>query len=349
MGQRSNERRSPGYFASVTVRGTIEPLGEPTNAPNKPEKSGHYGLLDRARLKPHHVKTAPCKDHTMKIYFSPRVSVIGLLLIAGMVRASYWQWERHLAKQDYIARMGARLAEEPTPLLSLIGDGSPTAEDLAYRRVTVTGTYDFEREMVLRNRRLEEESGVYVLTPLRLTGTDRIIIVNRGFLPLQYQNDRARFRATPEVTLLTLVKEPLTQRLFAPSDPPTGPGLPWVDAWLRVDLAKMQAQLPYKVEPFYLEIMDSPDPSAAQDKIVTTSAGREELLVMGMAPLGEHTRTARDISSYPVAVFDTVIPPGRHFGYVFEWAIMAIVTLLICFVIQLRPRRQPDVALERTP
>jgi len=282
----------------------------------------------------------------MKLYFSPRVSLIGLLLIAGMIRASYWQWERHLAKQDYIATMEARLAEEPKPLIELIGDGGRSADELAYRRVTVTGVYDFDREMVLRNRRLEEESGVYILTPLRIAGTDRVVIVNRGFIPLQYQNDRARFRSTPEVTLLALIKEPLTQRLFAPSDPPTGPDLPWVDAWLRVDLGKMQPQLPYTIEPFYLEIMDSPDPSAAQDKIVTTSAVREELLVIRMAPLGEHTKTARDISTYPVAVFDTVIPPGRHFGYVFEWAIMAIVTLLICLVIQLRPRRQPDVALD---
>lgn len=282
----------------------------------------------------------------MKIYFSPRVTVIGLLLIAGMLRASYWQWERHLSKQEYIARMGERLAEEPAPLLDILGSGPGSAEELAYRRVTVSGTYDFEHEMVLRNRRLDEESGVYILTPLRLAGSDRVVIVNRGFIPLQYQTDRSRFRGATEATLLTLVKEPLTRRLFAPSDPPTGGGAPWVDAWLRVDLAKMQAQLPYPIEPFYLEIMNTSDPGAAQDKIVTTSAGREELLVMGMSPLGESTRTARDISTYPVTVFDTVIPAGRHFGYVFEWAIMAVVTLLICIIIQLRPRRQPDVALD---
>lgn len=276
----------------------------------------------------------------MKLYFSPKVSLVGAVLIAGMLRASYWQWERHLGKQAYIATMGERLALEPAPLTNLIGSDP---NELLYRRVIVEGTYDFDHETVLRNRRLNEEAGVYVLTPLKITGTERIVIVNRGFLPLQYQTDRTQFRRAAKGSFIGLVKESSERRFLAPSDPPTGNGAPWVDAWLRVDLPKMQAQLPFTIEPFYLEIMNTPDPAQAQEKIVTTTAGREELLVMGMAHLGEHTKTAHAISDYPIAVFDTVIPPGRHFGYVFEWATMALVTLIICVIIQLRPRRQPVI------
>jgi surfeit locus 1 family protein len=279
----------------------------------------------------------------MKIYFSPRVSIVGLILIAGMLRASYWQWERHLEKQGYIAQMTDRLKIAPVPVESV---RDTPAEELFYRRVEVSGEYDFAHEMVLRNRRLEEEAGVYVLTPLKITGSDRMVIVNRGFLPLQYQNARQEFQRETQASFVGLIKEPLTRRLFAPSDPPTGEGAPWVDAWLRVDLAKMQRQLPFPIEPFYLEIMNTTDPEKAQEKIVTSSAGREELLVMGMAQLGEHTKTARPLTDYPVPVFDTVIPAGRHFGYVFEWAIMALATLITCIIIQLRPRRQPVVPPE---
>lgn len=276
----------------------------------------------------------------MKLYFSRKVTLIGLVLIAGMLRASYWQWERHLEKQGYIATMGERLALDPTPITSLI-DTAPS--ELFYRRVLVEGTYDFEHEMVLRNRRLDEEAGVYVLTPLKITGTDRTVVVNRGFLPLQYQSDRKEFRRESTASFIGLVKEPSHRRFLAPSDPPTGNGAPWVDAWLRVDLEKMQRQLPSPIERFYLEIMNTADPTQAQEKIVTSSAGREELLVMGMTELGEHTKTAHALTDYPIPVFDTVIPAGRHFGYVFEWATMALVTLIICVVLQLRPRRQPVV------
>ncbi len=276
----------------------------------------------------------------MRLYFSRKVTIIGAVLIAGMLRASYWQWERHLGKQAYIATMTERLALEPAPMTTLLG---AAPDELLYRRVLVEGTYDFEHEVVLRNRRLDEEAGVYVLTPLKLVGSERIVIVNRGFLPLQYQTDRHQFRRTPHASFLGLIKESTERRFLAPSDPPTGNGAPWVDAWLRVDLKKMQAQLPFPIEPFYLEIMNTSDPTKAQEKIVTTTAGREELLVMGMAQLGEHSKTAHALSEYPIPVFDTVIPPGRHFGYVFEWATMALVTLLICIVIQLRPRRQPMV------
>lgn len=277
----------------------------------------------------------------MKLYFSARVAATGVILIAGMLRASYWQWERHIEKQGYIARMQERLAVPPVPVAAVLNSAP---DELFYRRVIVAGEYDFSHEMVLRNRRLDDEAGVHVITPLKIAGSERTVLVDRGFLPLQYAADRSQFQRSPHASFIGLVKESSGRRFLAPADPPSGGGNPWVDAWLRVDLPGMARQMEGPIEPFYLEIMSTADPAEAQEKIVTSTAGREELLVMGMTQLGEHTKTARRLDEYPVPVFDTVIPPGRHFGYVFEWATMALVTFLICVVIQLRPRRQPLVA-----
>ena len=43
-----------------------------------------------------------------------------------------------------------------------------------------------------------------------------------------------------------------------------------------------------------------------------------------------------DPAKYPIPVYDTVIPPGRHLGYVFEWAVMALMTFLICLILQFK-------------
>jgi len=278
----------------------------------------------------------------MRFYFSPRITIIGLLLVAGMVRASVWQWHRHLEKQVYIEDMGARMTEPPVPIETVIAT-NPEWGSLAYRRVMVTGTWDFEREMVLRNRRLDDEAGVHVITPLKLSPGGEHILVSRGFIPLgaHERESRRAFQRAAEGAFIGLVKESASRRLLAPADPPTGPELPWADAWLRVDVPAMSRQLPYPVLPVYLELMESPDAAAAQEKIVTSSSEREELLMMGLSQIKDRTKPARALSEYPVPSFDTVIPPGRHFGYVFEWAGMALLTVLICLVLQLRPWGQP--------
>jgi hypothetical protein len=90
--------------------------------------------------------------------------------------------------------------------------------------------------------------------------------------------------------------------------------------------------------------MSTEDPHNAQSQIVKSSAGKEELLIMGLADPAAGNRPDFDPNlSYPIPVFDTVLPAGRHLGYVYEWAIMAFATLLIGLVLQLRPPRRAQL------
>lgn len=286
----------------------------------------------------------------MRFYFKPKVTAICVLLALGMVRLAFWQWDRHEEKQNFITAMNARLELDPTPLSQLLETAGLTSnainldqvESLLHQRVTVQGEYDFEKEVVLRNRRLDGAAGVYVLTPLKIGGSDHWVIVNRGFIPLSRSNRDARkqFREQAHASFIGLLKEGSTAAALAPKDPPTGPNLPWVDAWLRVDLEKISAQLPYPLLPFYVEVMSTVDPSSAAKEIVKSSAGREELLFLGLNERDAGNRPDYDPAlNYPIPAFDTVIPAGRHLGYVYEWSIMAVMTLLIGLVLQLRPPR----------
>ncbi len=268
----------------------------------------------------------------MRFRFSPRVSFTCLLLAVLMVRASVWQWDRHAAKQAEIELMIQRLESPVIPLGQAL-QALPLAE-LPYRRVQVEGVYDFAHEMVLRNRRYEGRPGVYVLTPLRLTGTEQTLLVSRGFIPMEQagRESRVAFQGAAAVRFIGLVKSPQTQRLFAPADPKAGPGLPWVDAWLRVDTENMSRQLPAVLLPMYVEIMTDPDEVARTARaIVRSDVKREDVIFAAFAPATEHIST-----NYPVPVFDAVIPPGRHLGYVYEWAFLATITLLMGIILQLR-------------
>jgi len=288
----------------------------------------------------------------MKLYYSPKVTGICSVLVTLMLVASFWQYQRFVAKQAYIKVMEQRLREPVVKLETLAEDPTTDWSQYYYRRVKVSGQYEFDQEMALRNRRYQGLSGIFALTPLKLdglqlngptsNGTPPRVLVSRGFIPVARSDRDTRrvYQKEQFASFIGLVKESSRQKWLAPPDPKTGLALPWADQWLRVDLPKMAQQLPYPLLPIYLEVMETGDSKGVEEQIVFSTAGRDELFFLpGKEAQLSGVKDLPDLN-YPIPIFDTVIPPGRHFGYIFEWAIMAFVTVLAGIVLQLKPRRE---------
>ena len=223
---------------------------------------------------------------------------LGLLLLAGL---GFWQLQRLSQRRAANAFLLGRLQAPP-----LLIDGSgldPGAADL--RQAVVTGTYDFAEEVILRNRTYNELPGVHVLTPLRIDGSDTAMLVDRGWLPYEVSaNDqRAEFHAPAgkvEVRGILRQAQVYTGGL-APADPPLGPSRPRLDAWFRVDLPRIQEQMPYKLLPVYLE-----EDSAT---VVNTTAGADA--------------TPR----FPRPAPDIELSEGPHLAYAIQWFSFAAILL----------------------
>jgi cytochrome oxidase assembly protein ShyY1 len=274
--------------------------------------------------------------------FSLRCTLVCCLLALCMLRASYWQWQRHTWKKAYIATLESRLVQEVVPYASIADAVSSSAEDFIHRRIHIKGSWDYSHEMILRNRRYKDMPGVYVITPLKIEGSTQHVLVNRGFMPLHLAEpqQRAQFRATNEIEFVALVKPSTPRRWLGPRDPEAGPGQAWVDAWLWYDVTQMQKQLPYSVLPVSLEIFNEQTSlDQARTQIVSSKSGRDDLFFLPSKQNVVHSPDSAEKLSYPVPVFDTVVPAGRHLGYVYEWAAMALATLLIGVVLQFR---RPD-------
>jgi cytochrome oxidase assembly protein ShyY1 len=118
--------------------------------------------------------------------------------------------------------------------------------------------------------------------------------------------------------------------------------VPWQREFLRIDIEHLAEQFPYPLAPFYLELMEPATNDEIQKAFVKSSSDKEEMLLLPLRALKKEGASEM-IRDFPVPFYTTVIPPGRHLGYVFEWAAMAGMTLLICVVLQLR---RPKAARE---
>lgn len=272
--------------------------------------------------------------------FSWKTTITCTILAALMVRASFWQHSRLLQKNAYIAQLEERLKEPPAALITLLEDikhGASTT--LIHKRVLVQGTYDFAHQMILRNRRYHNIPGALLLTPLRIDGTNIAILVNRGFIPLKDSNSLERFNTATHASFTGLLKENMYKKFLAPSDPEVSPHGPFQVQWIRVNIPQIQKQIPYDLLPMWVEVMEQNASSSDIKKNIVSesSAGREDMLFL---PGNQEKKILSDADvpelNYPVPSYDTVIPPGRHQEYVYEWAAMAILTLLIGYILQLR-------------
>jgi surfeit locus 1 family protein len=105
------------------------------------------------------------------------------LLVAGVfaavfIRLGVWQLSRLAERRALNAELKTRAATAPVDVRALSADTG----EAHFRRVRISGTYDFAHEIIITNRSRNGSPGINILTPLRLAGTDTAVLVNRGWV-----------------------------------------------------------------------------------------------------------------------------------------------------------------------
>src|SRR5688572_23587 len=118
----------------------------------------------------------------------PRLAA--LAMVALMVSLGSWQERRAEEKAARRATFEARTRETP---LVLSGSSGP-AEALLYRRLRVSGRWVREGQIFIDNRIHQGRAGFHVITPLAIAGSERVVLVNRGWVPRT-----ATYPAAPDV------------------------------------------------------------------------------------------------------------------------------------------------------
>lgn len=228
--------------------------------------------------------------------------VIGLLIttlcVVTCVRLGNWQYVKAQIKQQYQAQLDQRLSASPVPLPKALDQ----AESLRYLRVKVRGEYLARAQFLLDNQVYQDRAGYHVYTPLRVAGSEQVILVNRGWTVKDFS--AANVSPVP-----------------VPQGPQTIEGYLWVPPSKTYRLNN-QAQLTQEAGATVRELLDI--------------AQLSQQLSIPLAPVVIRLIEAQAGSNLTV---DWPRPDDRivtHLGYAYQWYGFAVAAILIFLVVAWR-------------
>lgn len=236
-----------------------------------------------------------------------------LLVLFGAavcIRLGIWQLDRLAQRRAFNAHYLAMAAAEP---LVLPDDSDLDLTRMEYRRVVLTGFYDFDNQVALRNQYHTlpggiEQYGYHLLTPLRISDNSGVL-VDRGWIPAEGNDSPSGWRKYDlpgAVTLQGIIRlGEAKPAMGGVADPPLSEGQTRLDFWNIANLERIRQQTPYPLLDVYIQL--DPEP--------------------GQTSLPYPYQPAYEISE------------GPHLGYAGQWFTFAVI-LLAGYPFYLRKRAQ---------
>jgi surfeit locus 1 family protein len=191
----------------------------------------------------------------IRALFSRKWIVATLLVISAlgvMIRLGFWQLDRLAQRRTfnthYLVQIEASALELGPTALGL------DLENMEYREVDVLGQYDHPREMAIRNQSWQDQPGVRLLTPLLIAGTDTVVLVDRGWIPLtDYQTGDWTDFEEPGIVHVHGTIRRFQEPTFGGRPDPTLQSGEIARAWNFVDIEKIAPQMPHPLLAVYVQ------------------------------------------------------------------------------------------------
>jgi len=200
----------------------------------------------------------------LRAMFERKWILATLLVVAGSavcVRLGIWQLDRLAQRREFNAHYLETSMTSPLFLTSAPGEDLTSME---YRIISVTGKYDPDNQVVLRNQYHDNQPGYFLLTPLILADGTRILI-ERGWIPAQGNanpSDWRKYDQTGEVTIDGIIRlGPSAPELGGIPDPELPAGQTRLYFWNNINMERIGKQMPASLLPVFVQ--PNPDPVPA--------------------------------------------------------------------------------------
>lgn len=208
-----------------------------------------------------------------------------------------WQVQRLFWKEALIAERQAGLAAPVTPWI----EAEPRLKELLWHRVSATGRFRHDSELILAARSMNGNPGYHIVTPLAIAGGGPVLLVDRGLVPLERKEPgrRAAGQVEGDVSVTGVLRPTQQPSWLTPDNQPED------NFWFFLDLPAMAqaAGLDGAVTAAYLEADGTPNP--------------------GGFPIGGQTR---------------VTLPNDHLQYAITWYALALALAVIYILYHRDPK-----------
>ena len=171
------------------------------------------------------------------------MSILGLLALGG------WQISRMEWKENIITNIAT--ANEQAPLtFDQIPDKAEDYAELGFRKAKIRGTFISDVEFHIAARFHKSQQGYHVHTPFRMED-DRIILLNRGWIPVDLKNPEQRPDSIAEGW------QELEVQIRTDNDATsyTHENQPINNMWFHKEIEIMSADSSYKLVPFAADVV----------------------------------------------------------------------------------------------
>lgn len=174
------------------------------------------------------------------------VTLMVILGVALLLRLGVWQLHRLEERRASNALLAAQLAQSPVPLTGQ--EESALLLSMVDRQIAAAGQFDYDHQYLILLQTWEGQTGVYLVTPL-LLDENTAVLVNRGWLPQKEAvNARDYDQANPALVEGTIQLSQVARYGAAAEIRNT-----FQPEQYRIEIELMQAMLPYKVLPIYIQ------------------------------------------------------------------------------------------------
>ncbi len=241
---------------------------------------------------------------------------LALLVATVCVRLGFWQLSRLETRRAANAEIAAAIALPVLPLDSAaFAQLLERPDTFVHRVVTLSGTFDHDRDLLLRGRAHQGGPGVHLVSLLRPGSGLPPILVNRGWLPAP---DAATADPRPYRTDGPVEVRGSLQWIPDLTDPETPLQVEMeggvVPVYRRLDHATLSETLGSFIPRLYLQALPTDEGSAR----------------------------------LPAAVPPPQLDEGPHLGYAIQWFSFAAIAIGGLLIVGLRARRQPAPDRRRT-
>jgi surfeit locus 1 family protein len=230
-----------------------------------------------------------------KKMFSRAWLITTLLVFVGTaicIRLGIWQLDRLEQRRIFNTQVETMRAAD---LLDLNQSLPADILLMEWRAVTVTGEYDFENQIALRNQYHGDQYGYHLITPLLFDGS--AVLVDRGWIPADgntapERDTWRRYDETGQVTVTGQIRLGQAKPAFGGvEDAELDPSQIRLEVWNNLNVARISEQSPYP------------------------------LLLVYIQPDMNENKSEPPIAYQPVVE----VTEGSHFGYALQWFAFATI------------------------